>query len=367
MRIGRVLLIVGLILLIGALAVGGFMLWRGRSQPAAPPPSELGEGTPPPPAAVSMVQIVVAAQNIPRGMRITEADNAVVTQEWPIDAVPAGAINDPASVYDRITRVDIVLGMPILEDMLTGEAWDLGATGSDAALQIPPGMVAYAVPVARYSSAAWALRPGDHVDVIISLLMLDMDEDFQTILPNNATCLPPFNEEGCGMDVYGRLEVLPNGAVVNVTPAEAQRPRLVTQLTVQDVMVLQVGDWPKPEEVSPEGEIIPIEEQPPEEATPPPEPEVQPLTLAVTRQDAMVLEYAQEIGARFTFVLRSAGDTESAATESVTLQYLMQRFNIEEPPKLPYGVTPPLSRLVPIGRDETAGQYGVPSGGGGGE
>ena len=358
MRIGRVLLFIGLLLLVVALAAGGFMLWR-TSQPDEPPPSEM-EGAPEP-VVVSTVPIVVAAQNIPRGMKIADRDAAVVLAEWPIDSVPAGAMSEVDSIYGRIARVDIPLGMPILENMVAPDLWDAAETGSDAALQVPPGMVAYAAPAARYSSAAWALRPGDHVDVILSLLMLDLDEEFQTVLPNAASCLTVGPEETCGIDIYGRLEVLPNGTLINVTPSEGQRPRLVTQLTVQDVLVLHVGDWPRIEDVAPEGEVIPIEEAPPDEAQPPPEPEVEPLTLALTRQDAMVLEYAQAIGARFTFVLRSAGDDESVATDSVTLQYLMDRFIIEQPPKLPYGITPPLSRLVPIGRSDVVGQYGAPA------
>ena len=360
MRIGRILLIVGVLLLVGAVAVAAYFWSRGGLVPATPTPSEPETGTPTPPPPPPMVRIVVAAQNIPRGHMIVEGDNAVVMQDWPEGQVPDGAITRLEDAHDRIARVDVVMDMPILEDMLTEEALGIGAAGSDAALQIPVGKVGYAIPAARYSSAAWALRPGDRVDVILSLLMVDLDEEFQTILPNKATCQTGA-EEGCAIDVYGRLEVLPTGALVNVTPSEAQRPRLVTQLTVQDALVLQVGDWPRPEDLlPPPEEAVAIEEEPAQEEPPPPPPpipEVQPLTLAVTQQDAMVLEFAQAVGARFTFVLRAVDDTQAVATESVTLEYLLARFDIELPSKLPYGATPPLLRLVPIARNETVGQY----------
>jgi pilus assembly protein CpaB len=309
-----------------------------------------------------MTQIVVAAQNIPRGTVIKEADNAVMIRNWPIDSVPEGAITDLDRVYGRVSRSDVVLGTPILEDMLATKTWETGAMGSDAALQVPPGKVAYAVPAGRYSSAAWALQPGDHVDVIMSLLVADLDEEFQSILPNNATCMPPVPEGGCPIAVAGRLEILASGLLVNLTPSEPQRPRLVTQLTVQDVPVLQIGDWVEPQEITAEGEVVPIEEAPVEgEATPPPPtPPVRPLTLAVSRQEAMVLEFAQSVGARFTFVLRSAGDTATDETESVTLEYLMRQYAIELPPKLPYGVTPPLLELAPIGVSESTGRRGSP-------
>jgi hypothetical protein len=185
------------------------------------------------------------------------------------------------------------------------------------------------------------------VDVIISLLVMELDEEFQTTLPNNMSCVQPPEGEGCQSGVMGRLEVLPNGWVVNLTPNEGQRPRLVTQLTVQDAIVLRVGDWPDEEGAPPREEE---EEQPQEgeaQPQPPPRAEVEPLTLIVTPQDAMVLKYAEEVGANIDLVLRSAGDTGQIATESVTLQYIFERFNVELPPRLPYGITPPLKSLQP--------------------
>ena len=355
MRGGRVLVIVGLVLLVGAVAVGVIL---PRRQPPTPVP-EVEEGTPLPELPTSMTEIVVAVQNIPRGMRITEDINAVALQSWPVDAVPEGAITDLEAAYGRTTRVGIVRGMPILENMLTEQPGDLEAMGSDAALQIPPGKVAYALPVARYSSVAWALQPGDHVDIVLSLLMVELDEEFQTILPNQMACISPPEGEGCVGGPMGRLEVLPNGWLVNVTASEDQRPRLVTQLTVQDAEVLHVGEWLVAEEPPAEEEQLEEEAQP----APPSRAEVEPLTLIVTRQDAMVLDYALAAGARINLLLRSAGDTGLVTTDSVTLQYIMDRFSIELPPKLPYGVTPPLIQLERIARSEAAGQYGGDGGG----
>ncbi|MBU0705369.1 MAG: hypothetical protein KKC18_16085, partial [Chloroflexi bacterium] len=196
-----------------------------------------------------------------------------------------------------------------------------------------------------YSSVAWALQPGDHVDVLISILIVELDEEFQAILPNQSFCVEPPEGQGCSSGTMGRLEVLANGWVVNMTPGEAQRPRLVTQLAVQDATVLRVGDWPGIEEVTPDEEVEPVAEEgvvaEPERAR------IEPLTLIVTPQDAMVLKYVEEIGASIDLILRSANDRDAGriTTESVTLQYIFDRFNIELPPKLPYGVTPPIKSL----------------------
>ena len=45
-------------------------------------------------------------------------------------------------------------------------------------------MVAVSVPINRLSSVSYAPRPGDHVNVIVSLLLVDVDTDFQAITPN---------------------------------------------------------------------------------------------------------------------------------------------------------------------------------------
>jgi pilus assembly protein CpaB len=349
---GRILLILGVVLLLATVAVG-VLMWRRtmQAEPTPPPVDEEGGAVPYAPAEGK--QIVVAAQDIPRGTLITEQSGAVVAATWPQDTpVVEVALTDPTDAYGRIARVDIVRGSPILSKMLATGAGELGAAGSDAALQIPAGRVAYALPVARYSAVAWALQPGDRVDVMISLLMVDLDEEFQTLLPNQAACISPPEGEECQSGTLGRLQTLPNGWVVNVRPQGQQRPRLVTQLTIQDAKVLRVGDWEEEPEPTPPPEGG-------EEAAPTPVPKVKPLTLAVTPQDAVALKYAREIGANIDLVLRSPGDAnKTVETESVTLEYLFEQFNIEQPPKLPYGVTPPLNALEPGSTDE---------GGGGGE
>ena len=357
MRGGRLLLVVGVIIILGAIGVGALLVVRGTLS-ARSAPEIVEEPTPMPPTPVPMVEIVVAVQTIPRGMELVSEDNVATTQEWPKHEVPDGAITSVDDVYGSVARVEIPRGKPILEGMLIETLGGVAAAvGSDAALQIPEGKVAYALPVSQYSSLAWSLQPGDHVDVLLSLLMVDLDEEFQTISPNSASCVSPSGEDGCsGVSTMGRLEVLPNAWVVNVTPSEPQRPRLVTQLTVQDAVVLQIGDWPSPEDVAAadEEEVDPgaaTEEEPiPDSgedlAEPTPIPvasRVEPLTVAVTRQDAMVLDYAQVAGARINLVLRPVGDAVAARTEAVTVEYVLERFGIELPPKLPYGITPPLT------------------------
>lgn len=347
MRGGRILVIVGALVLVVALVMGAFTLRRAMQPKPTPTPTaeEGGEETRPFVPLEGRVEIVVAAQNIPRGMRITADNNAVTIASWPADSVPSGALTTLESAYERIARLDIPLGMPVLETMLTETAGNLVGVGSDAALLIPRGKVAYALLVAGNASVAWAIQPGDHVDVLISLLVVDMDEDFQSPLPNQTTtCMG----ETCTSGTMGRMEVLPTGNVANVTPRENQYPRMITQWTVQNAVVLHVGSWQEEQTIP-----VPMEQPPSGESSaegipqPTPAPRFLPrwVTLAVTPQDALVLKYAEEAGASMDLVLRAAGDETPVSTEAVTLQYIFDRFNMQLPPKLPYGITPPVTQL----------------------
>jgi hypothetical protein len=137
-----------------------------------------------------------------------------------------------------------------------------------------------------------------------------------------------------------------------VVPSEDQRPRLVTQGIIQDAVVLHMGDFggnaPVFVEASPTPGAAPAAGA---EGTPTPLPPPTPtplppdsITLIVSNQDALVLEYVKQIAAQnpgsvqVTFALRSAGDGSLTETESVTLQYMFERFAIALPSKLAYGV-----------------------------
>jgi len=351
----RTLIIIGFVIVAAAVAVGGYYLLRNTGgQPEPTPIPEGAEPVVPPSEEEGMKKVVVAAQNIPRGTRIIAGDNAVKIMGLPEESVPENVLTTEAEAHGRLARLDIPIDMPITDDMLTEKGEDVIKMGSDVALQIPSGRVGYALPVARWSSVAWAIEPGDHVDVLISLLIVDIDEEFQTILPNQGACMSTGEEEGggCQSGVLGRIESLATGDLVNVVPSEGQqRPRMVAQLTVQDAIVLGVGDWrEEPPPPQPEGEEAEVEG----ETTPtPPLPKLDSLTLAVTPQDALVLKYAEEVGASMDLVLRSVDDAgDTIVTEQVTLDYLLERFNMAVPTKLPYGTTPPVREL----RRGTAGE-----------
>ena len=86
-----------------------------------------------------------------------------------------------------------------------------------------------------------------------------------------------------------------------------------------------------------------LEAAPEEEVIPPP-PDV--VTLIVTPQDAVTLNYLIYSGAQLTLVMRNPQDTSVVPTEAVTISYLLDQYNIPIPVKLPYGFQPAVSELT---------------------
>ncbi len=348
MRRGRLLLLMGLVLALGAAVIVAVVL---RQQPAEAPPPEAKFAQEAEPTGVPTQKVWVALQPIPRGGDFVEGTLGL--RDWPTSNVPPDVIGDVAETIGRVAAIDIVQGMPILRSMLA----EKGAAGQ-AALLIPDGKVAVAYPIDEQSSVAYAIQPGDYVDVLIVASFVDMDEDFRTKLPNFIQFFTSYTDPDTGQTSFtllpktdeGKFERPPGlppeigGAIVY--PREAQRPWRVAQLTVPAAKVLRVGPWiEQPQAQVPEGE------------QPPPEPLPTIITLAVDPQDALVLLWARKSELYTEMALRSPG-TENARyqSEAVNLQYILTRFNIPvPPPKLDYGLEKEfsLSEPAPVATPES--------------
>jgi len=371
MRRGRILILLALIIIVG---VGAAYLLLGR-------PSEEPEPTPTPEEGYipsDMVLVMVAAQDIARGSEIPR--DAIVLQQMPADLVVETWIagTDEAILIDQVSgrraRIDIERGIPVTTAMITEEAGDLLGTGSDASFAIKPGYTAIAIPMSRLSGIAYALRDGDTVDVLITMLMIDLDMDFQTALPNLSSVVvgsggteefPATSLTASFPGFIGKIVRDPElDELVHIVPQENQRPRLVTQRLVESATVLHVGIFPLEEVVSGEAVTAAPDEgigaPPPQQAegepAKPPPPDI--ITLIVTPQDALALNWAMKAGADLVLTLRAPGDTTSIETITVTLQYLIENYDITIPVKLPYGLEPALDKpIVPVlPNDATAPQ-----------
>lgn len=358
---GRLLILIGLIVLLAVVAIvvvlptlnpqptvttdNGVVVQQDPDATAAPTPTP-----------IPLVRVVQALQNLPRGYRfpnsIQELENIVGYATLPEETVPFNAIKEQdgglEKVLGKIARTDVFREQPILSTYLVTDLTSLAAVGSDAAAILPSDRVAVSLPMDRITSVAYGLQDGDHVDVIISMLFIDVDEVFQSITPNLVTLFTR-TEEGIQIQepIGGRIDQSSIGTVI-VGPAERQRPRLVTQRTIQDALVVHVGEFPldgrylgelpTPTPVPATEEAAGGNTTPAPTVTPVPPPNI--VTLGVTPQYAVVLVWAIDAKLPVTLALRSVNDRSTQQTAPVTLDYMMQEFRIDVPARRDYTIEP---------------------------
>lgn len=247
--------------------------------------------------AVFAVAFLFLQQTVPTGPSIELQTTVAVTARQPIsqcsvitvemlDTVEVrieesvNTFTNPGQVAGLTALREIPVGSLITRDMVV-TLQEAGARGLASCL-IPEGRVALAFPLTDLSSVAGAIQASDFVDVLATIT---------------------FEAE------------LRSGTERRLGQA------LVTQTILQDAQVLHIGLWTVP--VAPQTQQQQQQQQAPAANF---------ITLAVTPQDALVLKYLRDDPTfRVDFALRRATEHGERVTESVTLQYILTRFNVTIP------------------------------------
>jgi len=295
MRRGRILILLGLILALGT-AAAVFVLLQSTATP-----DETGE--------VPREQVVVAIQPIAEDELV---EGRLELRPMPAEMIPEGALRTLEGTSNMLAAGPIPQGTIIQRDLLISpqERMQEGELGK----LIEPGFVAIAMPIAEISSVAYGVRPGDHVDVMMTFLFIDVDSETQVPEP---ICAP----------------MCPGGEGNREARITVQLPRPIAQLTLQDIRVLGVGRWEQGSDAVEEEEQQQVRGQAPVAEQVP-----QNITLMVSRQDALVLKLAREHGASIDLAIRAEDDMEQLQTQAVTLDYIMARFGIAVPARQAYSL-----------------------------
>lgn len=313
---GRFFIILGVVLLAMAI-VGGLLIVvlqsRGRGISVTPSEGVPEEGATE--VAPQMSDVLVAVQNIGEGQKIQPG--MVEVRPVAVTELPPGEpFTQKSDAVGKLATRDIYQKEVLVPEMVIAVE-DVQRLGGPAASLFPEGRVAVAFPVDQLSSVNYAIQTGDRVDVLISGAFIDVDPDTQIKLPlvfeGGEDCQP-------GCQIVGD-----------------QVQRTFSQLTIWDAEVLGIGTWgPQPtptpaegtEGAEGEGEAAAAEVQPSVGFTS--------VILVVSDQDAVVLKYLRENGYVIDLALRSRDDMSPHEPEQVTLEYIMTRFRISPPTKLPY-------------------------------
>ncbi len=295
-----------------------------------------------------MVNIVITTQSVAMGVPFST--DVLTTIPYPRAQLVEGTfITDINQVIGKRAKYDLEARIPITSSMLVDQP-----TGSMASFLIPAGSIAFSIPINANNSVSYAPQIGDHVMIIGCLSLVNLDQEFQTRLPDftSVVVMPGANPNGGpasltafistseDTSIAGRVEIDPNlNQAIYLVPSEDQRPRIVCQTVLKDATVLNVGQF-EIEGVSVPNSQAAAQQSSTENIAVQYLPDH--ITLIVSPQDAVNLTYLMEANASLMLALRSAGDLQDVNTTSATLQFVMEQKNIQIPAQLTYGVYPSL-------------------------
>ncbi len=339
MRRGRILIFLILIVVVGLGLLA--LLWTQFGTQVAPQPTQ-----------AVLTEVFYAAQNIPQGTTITSEMLGRFSIPPENVAEVMFTASEESALVGQTARLSLDQGTLITSSMVGSGPVEL--SGPSWAVQIPTGMVAVAIPTNRLALGGYAVNDGAHVNVNACMLFVDVDPAFQATLPNYTSVLT-----GTGF-LEGSLPVLSVAATTGelpsrqgrieldptlqqpfyAVPSENQRPRLVCQMILQDVVVMKLGNFAL-QTVAPDPNATPSPAQAQQQGSP------DLITLMVTPQDSISLNYFVYSGAQLSMTLRNPNDTSRFAAESATLSSLLTQYNISLPSKLPYASQPRIDVLTP--------------------
>lgn len=339
----------------------------GLSEPTPTPNTTALEPTPDP-----GVDIIVARIDLPVGTYITNTEvmldrQNISTLRYEEDAENLFKYEQMSEVRNMVLKSPVLAGEPVKKTFLA-PPW--------LAEQMPtteprrPRPKAYPVQVDSFTGVADQIKVGDSVDVLATFRVTRRVHQPPVLIPSG----------GEGTEGGAIPEAPPEGEPAGasgepIKTREIQEQEFVTTKTiVQRAKVLAIlrpppppTPVPAPEEEAPED--APAEEVPPPAAAPAEEESDAPPTkiregfwqvvIAVNDQQAELIEFSQQSGARVTLVLRGADDQAYEETVGVTLDLLVSEFGLPLPqPEDPFVFAEEV--LTPLPTRTPAPQVRVP-------
>ncbi len=275
--IGIIIAVVG----VGLIALGILAINTVLKQSFAPAPQAT-------PVVEATTNILITTRDLAVGTVINREDVQLATV--PVSMVPRDALLTIENSLGKITMVHLIQGEMVLQHHLadpTNVAHDVGYIISD-------NQVLMAFPASDLMSTLGVLQRGDTVDILASMTV--------EVTPTNVTQAQPAGEQ--------------QQAITRLFTFDAMQ-RVQISAVVVDV-------------------VAEANSQPPAggNAQPTPNPvnvHVKAYLLAVSPQDALVLKNMRDTGAIFDIVLRSPTSNELFEISPVTVEYLLQRYELQIP------------------------------------
>ena len=169
-------------------------------------------------ATAQMVQIVVAARDLPLGSKIDPS--ALKTAPWSRDSLPPGAFTDPSAILNSFVKGAMFENEPVVAGKLfLGEK-----TAGVMPLLIPAGMRAMSVPVDEVSDIAGFVLPHARVDILVALAINGNEKPFSKVVLQDVEVLAVAQQVEGKKDEPQLVKVV----TLLVSPADAERLALAS-------------------------------------------------------------------------------------------------------------------------------------------
>ena len=119
--------------------------------------------------SVSLKPLVIVKTNIPARSVIDASQ--LVLKDVPTQGYPQGGFSTIQNVVGSVALLNLSTGDLVVTAMLERPK-DLGkgnSLGSSTALTVPDGKRALAIPIGLVSGVGYAVKPGDHVDILVTM------------------------------------------------------------------------------------------------------------------------------------------------------------------------------------------------------
>lgn len=125
-------------------------------------------------------QIVVAKSNIPA--RSIIKPEQLMIKDVPSQGYPVGGASSIQSVVGSVALINLTTGDSIVSSMIEHpqNSSNQNSPSGSSSLTVPDGKRGVAVPISLVSGVGYSVKPGDHVDVLVTMEIKDASGNAQT-------------------------------------------------------------------------------------------------------------------------------------------------------------------------------------------
>ena len=242
---------------------------------------------------IKQVYVVTVAKDVPENTILSPEMLAV--KAFPADFAPPSAVATVEEATGKFAATKLFKDTVLLRSQISG-----AKKARDVAANLPPGKVAFWLPLPELITSTGGLKTGDRVDVLLTVTIGDKDAKEGKFFSTQTT--------------LQNIEVFSVGTVEQAIDSGAQPGSAAATAAAGAASAARTSG-------SRSGEK-------------------QALVLLVDHQDAVILKFVKDVDGVIDLVLRSADDAQIVKTDGMSNDTLIDRFKFRVPLHSPQSQNP---------------------------